>query len=64
MQDDFVLLSFDAMEKVTGPSKVGGFHYIPELFFADPHVFKEQRILLDLYGLFLARSQGGAAIGP
>jgi predicted RecB family nuclease len=58
LEDDLFSLSFDGLKKVDGPSKLGDFHYIPILFSEGEKVRKEQRLLLELYGLLLARLQG------
>src|SRR5262249_26779612 len=44
--------------KVDGPSKLGDFHYIPMLFYEGRKIGKEQRLLLELYGLLLSQVQG------
>ncbi|MCI0458922.1 MAG: IS66 family transposase [Gemmataceae bacterium] len=41
-----------------GPSKLGDFHYVPVLFSEGRHLRKQQRALLDVYGLLRARLQG------
>jgi predicted RecB family nuclease len=57
----FVLcLSFDGLKRVPGPSKLGDFHYIPMLFYEGRQIGKEQRFLLELYGLLLSMVQGMA----
>ncbi|MBC7816757.1 MAG: TM0106 family RecB-like putative nuclease, partial [Planctomycetaceae bacterium] len=48
----------DALQKVTGASKLGDFHYIPVLFFESRRIRTEQRLLLDLDALCLSRLQG------
>ena len=58
LEDDFVSLRFDGLKRVDGPSKLGEFHYIPMLFHEGRKVGKEQRLLLELYGLLLSRVQG------
>ena len=58
LEDDLVSLEFDGLKKVEGPSKLGGFQYIPILFSEGEKVRKEQRLLLEMYGLLLARLQG------
>jgi predicted RecB family nuclease len=57
-EDDLVCLDFDGLKRLDGPSKLGGFHYIPMLFFAGPKIDKARRLLLELYGLLLSRLQG------
>src|SRR5262245_9834820 len=39
-------------------SKLGDFHYVPMLFHEGRKVAKEQKLLLELYGLILSRLQG------
>ena len=58
LEDDQLSLSFDGLKRVDGPSKLGDFHYVPMLFHESRKVCKEQRLLLDLYGLLLSRLQG------
>jgi predicted RecB family nuclease len=48
----------DALQRVDGSSKLGDFHYAPVLFDQGEHVRKEQRILLEVFGLLLSRAQG------
>ena len=58
LEDDLLSLSFDGLKRVDGPSKLGDFHYVPMLFHEGRKVGKEQRLLLELYGLLLSRMQG------
>lgn len=58
LEDDLFSLAFDGLKKVDGPSKLGDFHYLPILFYEGQKVRKEQRLLLDIYGLLLSRLQG------
>jgi predicted RecB family nuclease len=58
LEDDLVSLRFDGLKKVDGASKLGDFHYIPMLFHEGRKVGKEQRLLLEQYGLLLSRVQG------
>jgi predicted RecB family nuclease len=60
LEDDLVSLCFDGLKRIPGPSDLGDFHYIPLLFYEGRKVRKEQRILLELYALLLARLQGRA----
>jgi predicted RecB family nuclease len=55
-----VSLTFDGLKRVAGPSKLGDFHYVPMLFAESRQVRKQQRALLDVYGLLLAGLQGRA----
>jgi predicted RecB family nuclease len=58
LEDDLFSLSFDGLKRVEGPSKLGDFHYAPMLFWESRKVGKEQRLLLELFGLLLSRLQG------
>src|ERR1043165_8848899 len=60
LEDDVFSLAFDGLKKVEGPSKLGDFHFIPMLFNEGEKVRKEQRLLLEIYGLLLSRLQGKA----
>jgi predicted RecB family nuclease len=57
-EDDIMRLRIDGLKKVDGPSNLGDFHYVPMLFHEGRKVGKEQRLLLELYGLLLSRLQG------
>jgi predicted RecB family nuclease len=57
-EDDLVSLSFDGLKRVDGPSKLGDFHFIPMIFHEGRQVPKEQKRLLEFYGLLLSRLQG------
>jgi predicted RecB family nuclease len=58
LNDDLMSLAFDGLQRVEGLSKLGDFHYVPMLFHESRKVGKEQRLLLELYGLLLSRLQG------
>ena len=58
LEDDQLSLGFDGLKRVDGPSKLGDFHYIPMLFVEGRKIRKEQRLLLDLYGMLLSHLQG------
>jgi predicted RecB family nuclease len=58
LEDDFLSLHFDGLKRVDGPSKLGAFHYVPLLFHEGRKVRKEQRLLLEVFGLLLSRVQG------
>jgi predicted RecB family nuclease len=58
LEDDLLSLSFDGLKRVDGPSKLGAFHYVPMLFHEESKVSKEQRLLLELYGMLLSQIQG------
>jgi predicted RecB family nuclease len=58
LEDDLLSLSFDGLKRVDGSSKLGDFHYVPMLFHEGLRVGKEQRLLLELYGVLLSQIQG------
>jgi predicted RecB family nuclease len=58
LEDGPLSLSFDGLQKVPGSSKLGDFHHVPILFHEGRQVGKEQRLLLELYGLLLSQVQG------
>ena len=58
LEDDLLSLTFDGLKRVDGPSTLGNFYYVPMLFHESRKVGKEQRLLLELYGLLLSRLQG------
>jgi predicted RecB family nuclease len=58
LEDNHIALAFDGLKRVHGPSKLGDFHYVPVLFHEGVKVRKEQRLLLEVYGLVLSGVQG------
>ncbi|HEX4613023.1 MAG TPA: TM0106 family RecB-like putative nuclease, partial [Urbifossiella sp.] len=58
LENDTFSMRMDGLKKVDGPSKLGDFHYVPVLFHGGGSVRKEQRLLLDVCGLLLSRTQG------
>jgi predicted RecB family nuclease len=60
LEDDDLSLVFDGLKKVEGASKLGDFHYLPVLFHERRKVRKEERRMLEVYGLLLSRIQGKA----
>jgi predicted RecB family nuclease len=60
LEDDALVLHFDALKKMEGESKLGDFHYLPALFHEGQQVKKEQRLLLEVYGMILSGLQGRA----
>jgi predicted RecB family nuclease len=60
LEDGAFSLRFDGLKRVDGPSKLGDFHFVPMLFHGGGSVRKEQRRLLEVYGLLLSRIQGRA----
>ena len=61
LEVDSMSLVFDGLKRVDGSSKLGDFHYIPMLFFEGRQILKEQRILLELYAMFLSQLQATPA---
>jgi predicted RecB family nuclease len=57
VEDDQIALAFDGLMRVSGPSKLGDFHYVPVLFSRSRTVQKQQRALLEMYGLILSHFQ-------
>jgi hypothetical protein len=60
LEDEHVSLTCDGLQRVPGFSKLGDFHYVPVLFSEGRKIRKQQRVLLDVCGLFLSRLQGRA----
>jgi predicted RecB family nuclease len=58
LEDEALALRFDGLKKVEGKSKLGDFHYLPVLFHGGRQIKKEQKLLLEVYGLILAGLQG------
>jgi len=58
LNDEDLSLCFDALKRVEGPSEIGEHHYLPVLHQHADKVGRQQRLLLALYGLALARVQG------
>jgi len=58
LEDESLSLRFDALKRTDGPSKVGDHHYIPVLHHHGDKVSRQQKVLLALQGLVLARVQG------
>jgi predicted RecB family nuclease len=58
LEDDLISLRFDGLKRIEVPSKLGHYGYAPVLFHEGRKFGKEQRVLLELYGLILARLQG------
>ena len=58
LEEDDLSLIFDGVKKVDGATKLGDFHYVPMLFHEKRKVGKEERRLLEVYALLLARIQG------
>jgi predicted RecB family nuclease len=58
LEDDLFSLRLDGLKRVEGASGLGGFHYAPVLFHEGKSARKEQRLLLEVFGLLLSRVQG------
>jgi predicted RecB family nuclease len=56
--DEGLSLRFDALKRADGPSKAGDHHYLPVLHNDGDKVGRQQKLLLALHGLALARVQG------
>ncbi len=51
-------VSFDALERVAGASRIGPHHYVPMLFSEDRRVSRPVRQLAEILGLLLSNVQG------
>ena len=60
LEDDALSLHFDGLKRMEGESKLGDFHYLPVLFHEGRQVKKEQKLLLEVYGIVLFGLQGRA----
>jgi predicted RecB family nuclease len=60
LEDDALALQFDGLKRMEGASKFGDFHYVPVLFHESRQIKKEQRLLLEVYGMLLSGLQGRA----
>ena len=60
LEDEYVSLTFDGLQRVSGPSKLGDFHYVPILFSEGRQIRKQQRALLGVFGHLITRLQGRA----
>jgi len=58
LEDEGLSLRFDALKRADGPSKVGDHHYLPVIHHHGDKVGRQQKVLLALHGLALARVQG------
>jgi predicted RecB family nuclease len=58
LEDENLSIRFDALKRADGPSKLGGHHYLPVLHAHGDKVGREQKSLLAVLGLVLARVQG------
>jgi predicted RecB family nuclease len=57
-EDDVLALQFDGLKRVAGESKLGDFHYVPVLFHENRRIKKQQKLLLEFYGMILSNIQG------
>jgi predicted RecB family nuclease len=62
LEDDALALHFDGLKRMEGKSKLGDFHYLPVLFHEGRQVRKEQKLLLEVYGMILSGLQGRAPV--
>jgi predicted RecB family nuclease len=58
LEDEHVALTYDGLQRTSGLSKLGDFHYVPVLFAEGRQIRKQQRALLGVYSLLLTRLQG------
>lgn len=58
LEDNALLLRYDALKRVDGVSKLGNHHYIPILHNHEDSLGWRQKLLLAILGLALARVQG------
>ena len=63
LEDGLLSVRFDGLKQVDGPSRLGDFHYVPMLFHEGRKVGKEQRVILEVFGLLLSQVQGNSAVG-
>jgi predicted RecB family nuclease len=61
-EDETLALHFDGLKRMEGESKLGDFHYVPVLFYKGRQIKKEQKLLLEVYGMILAGLQGRAPV--
>jgi predicted RecB family nuclease len=59
-EEEVLTLHFDGLKRMEGESKLGDFHYLPVLFHEGQQVKKEQKLLLEVYGVILSGLQGRA----
>jgi predicted RecB family nuclease len=60
LEDAAMAFHVDGLKRVEGESKLGDFHYLPVLFHEGRQVKKEQKLLLEAYGMVLSGIQGRA----
>jgi predicted RecB family nuclease len=58
LEDNEMSFHLDALLRVNGESRLGGFHYVPILFHETERPTRELRTLLAIHGLVLGTAQG------
>jgi predicted RecB family nuclease len=58
LEDEGLSLRFDALKRAPGPSRLGDHHFLPVLHEHGEKVGRQQKVLLAVFGLALARVQG------
>jgi predicted RecB family nuclease len=58
LEDESFSLRFEALKRVPGPSRLGEHHFLPVLHHDGEKVGRQQKVLLAVLGLVLARVQG------
>jgi predicted RecB family nuclease len=58
LEDESLSLRFDALKRAHGPSRLGQHHFLPALHHHGEKVGRQQKVLLAVLGLALARVQG------
>lgn len=58
LENENFSVCFDALQKESGPSLLGNFHYVPMLFHQAERPSRLQKDLLELYGLIVGDLQG------
>ena len=58
VEDDGMAIHFDGLKRADGSSGLGGHHYLPVLHNYGDKAGRQQKLLLALHGLVLARVQG------
>jgi predicted RecB family nuclease len=58
LEDESLSLRFDALKRTPGPSRLGEHHFLPMLHHDGAKVGRQQKVLLAVLGLTLARVQG------
>jgi predicted RecB family nuclease len=58
LEDEGLSLRFDALKRAPGPSRLGEHHFLPVLHNHGEKVGRQQKVLLAVFGLALARVQG------